>query len=373
MIARSLIAALSLLAVPAFAQEAPPPDSDQPTTAAEAPTAPAQPSEEEKAATAFRAFVTGLRPQALAAGVNPQTFDREVSDLTFDPRVIRADRGQPGGGATSPATPSISINFAPYRRTHVEPVRIGRGRSRYAGLRPQLSAIEAKTGVPESIMLAIYGHETGYGTFTGNYDILRSFATLAYEGRRRALFTTEFIDTLKLIDRGFPRSLLKGSWAGATGYPQFLPSVWLRLAVDGDGDGKADIWRSEPDALASIGNYLSNAGWKPNVPWGVPVVVPSSFDRTGIASPLTSPRCPRVHVRLSRWLTMAEWRAKGLMIAGAPVPADTEMATLIEPDGPGQTAYLLTTNYQAILDYNCSNFYALSVGLLADEVMRPAD
>lgn len=372
MIARSLMAALTLLPAPAFAQEAPPPDSDQPT-AAEAPAAPAEPSEEEKAATAFRAFVTGLRPQALAAGVNPQTFDREVSDLTFDPRVIRADRGQPGGGATSPASPSISINFAPYRRTHVEPVRIGRGRSRYASLRPQLSAIEAKTGVPESIMLAIYGHETGYGTFTGNYDILRSFATLAYEGRRRALFTTEFIDTLKLIDRGFPRSLLKGSWAGATGYPQFLPSVWLRLAVDGDGDGKADIWRSEPDALASIGNYLSNAGWKPNVPWGVPVVVPSTFDRTGLASPLTSPRCPRVHVRLSRWLTMAEWRAKGLMIAGAPVPADDEMATLIEPDGPGQTAYLLTTNYQAILDYNCSNFYALSVGLLADEVMRPAD
>jgi membrane-bound lytic murein transglycosylase B len=373
MIVRVLSAVLLALAtVPVAAQELPPPDTDQPSPATEAPLpAPPEPSEEERAAAAFRAFVTDLRPQALAAGVNPQTFDREVADLTFDPRVVRADRGQPGGGAIG--APSASINFAPYKRTHVDPVRIERGRSRYTGLRPRLAAIEAKTGVPESIMMAIYGHETGYGTFTGNYDILRSFATLAYEGRRRALFTAEFIDTLKLIDRGFPRSLLKGSWAGATGYPQFLPSVWLRLATDGDGDGKADIWRSEADALASIGNYLTNAGWKPNVPWGVAVAVPSTFDRAGLASPLTSPRCPRVHARLSRWQTIAEWRAKGLMIAGAPAPADSELATLIEPDGPGQTAYLLTTNYQAILDYNCSNFYGLSVGLLADEVMRPAE
>ncbi|MDO6412987.1 lytic murein transglycosylase [Sphingomonas sp. BIUV-7] len=368
MISRILIAAL-FVATPIWAQETAPPDTDQSATVAAEPAAPpAEPTAAEREATAFRAFVVGLRPQALAAGVNPQTFDREVADLAFDPRVVRADRGQPGGAI---GAPSASINFAPYKRSHVEPVRIGRGRQRYESLRSQLSAIEAKTGVPESVMLAIYGHETGYGTFTGNYDILRSFATLAYEGRRRALFTAEFIDTLKLIDKGFPRSVMKGSWAGATGFPQFLPSVYLRLGIDGDGNGKADIWRSEADALASIGNYLVNAGWKPNVPWGVPVVVPSTFDRTGLASSLTSPRCPRVHVRLSRWLTIAEWRGKGVMIAGAPVPADSELASLIEPDGPGATAYLLTTNYQAILDYNCSNFYALSVGLLADEVSRP--
>ena len=373
MIARfSLFPAVSLmLAGAALAQEAPPPDQQEGASVGVAPSAapPAEPSEEERQAAAFRAFVTGLRGQTLAAGVQPQTFDREIADLSYDPRVIRADRGQPGGGGLG--APSATLNFAPYRRTHVDAVRIGKGRARYPALRPQLAAVERRTGVPEAIMLAIYGHETGYGTFTGNYDLLRSFATLAYEGRRRALFTAEFIDTLKLIDKGFPRSLLKGSWAGATGYPQFLPSVYLRLATDGDGDGKADIWRSEADALASIGNYLVNAGWKPNVPWGVPVLVPSTFDRTDLASPLTSPRCPRVHARLSRWLTIGEWRARGVAFTGAPVPADTELATLIEPDGPGATAYLATINYQAILDYNCSNFYALSVGLLADEVSRP--
>jgi membrane-bound lytic murein transglycosylase B len=146
--------------------------------------------------------------------------------------------------------------------------------------------------------------------------------------------------------------------------------MFLRLGVDADGDGRANIWSSQTDALASIANYLSNAGWKPNVPWGIPVSVPSSFSRAGLSTRLNSPRCPRVHERHSNWRTMAEWRALGLVSQNGRWPADNEFATLIEPDGPGRTAYLLTTNYRAILDYNCSNFYALSVGLLADAVAR---
>lgn len=317
---------------------------------------------------AFTAFVAGLRSRALAAGVLPATFDRETAGLTFNPRVIRADRGQPGGGAVG--APSGTIDFAPYRRQHVDAARIAGGRRRYPALRPHLEAVERRTGVPEAMMLSIYGHETGYGGFSGSYDLLRSFASLAYDGRRRELFVDEFIATLKLVDRGFPRALLKGSWAGATGYPQFLPSVYLRMGTDGDGDGKADIWTDEADALASIGHYLVDAGWKPNVPWGVAVRVPAGFDRAGIRAPIVSPRCPRVHARLSRWRTIAEWKALGIVIAGSPAPADDEQATLIEPDGPGATAYLATINYQVILDYNCSNFYALAAGLLADEVAR---
>jgi lytic murein transglycosylase len=217
--------------------------------------------------------------------------------------------------------------------------------------------------------MAIFGHETSYGTVTGDFDLLNSLASLAYEGRRRQLFADEFIATMKAMDRGIPRSQLKGSWAGATGYPQFLPSVYLRVAADGDGDGRANIWNSQADALASIANYLSNAGWKPNVPWGIPVSVPSSFSRAGLSTRLTAPRCPRVHERHSRWLTMGEWRRMGVVPLGRSLP-DSELATLLEPDGPGRTAYLLTHNYRTILDYNCSNFYALSVGLLADAVSR---
>jgi membrane-bound lytic murein transglycosylase B len=167
--------------------------------------------------------------------------------------------------------------------------------------------------------MAIYGHETSYGAVTGDFDLANSLATLAYEGRRRQLFADEFIATLRLMDRGYPRSQLKGSWAGATGYPQFLPSMFLRLGVDGDGDGRSDIWRSQADALASIGNYLNNAGWKPRVPWGIRVAVPATLNRVAIGNATNSPRCPRVHDRHSRWLTMREWRALGVVPTGAAI------------------------------------------------------
>ena len=130
--------------------------------------------------------------------------------------------------------------------------------------------------------MSIYGHETSYGSVTGNFDLLPALATLAYEGRRRALFESEFIAALKLLDRGTPRYRLKGSWAGATGYPQFMPTAVLRLAVDGDGDGTRNIWGSEIDGLASIANYLREAGWKANVHWGVPVRVPYNFNRRSV-------------------------------------------------------------------------------------------
>jgi len=146
-----------------------------------------------------------------------------------------------------------------------------------------------------------------------------------------------------------------------------LPGLSADL-LDADGDGRADIWNSEADALAAIGNYLVSGGWKPNVPWGVAVRVPANLDRSTITSRIISPRCPRVHARHSQWRTVGEWRALGIQIMGSNVPANSEMASLLEPDGPGATAYLLTGNYRVILDYNCSNFYALSVGLLADAI-----
>lgn len=316
---------------------------------------------------AFDAFVITLRPQALAAGIRAETFDSIAPTLEPDPRVIRLDRAQPGGNPTT--APSVIPHFAPYRASHIDRPRIEGGKRRYAVLRPLLAGVERDTGVPEAVMLAIYGHETGYGSFSGRYDLLTSFATLAYEGRRRELFTSEFIDTLRLIERGIPRSRLKGSWAGATGNPQFLPSAYLRLGRDGDGDGQVDIWTSEPDTLASIGNYLREAGWRAGEPWGIGVRVPDTLDREAIRTRLASPRCPRVHARHSRWLSIDEWRTLGLTLPSW-APADTVLASLIEPDGPGETAYLVTANYRAILDYNCSNFYALSVGLLADAIVN---
>ncbi|GAA0663101.1 lytic murein transglycosylase [Sphingomonas insulae] len=311
----------------------------------------------------FQAYLPTLRQQAVAAGVTQRTIDAVFPTLTLSERTIQLDRAQPGNPGST-ATPP----FAPYKASHVDAARIGRGRSTYQAQRARLSRVERETGVPESIMVAIWGHETNYGAYTGNFDLLRSLASLAYEGRRRSLFAGEFIAGLKILDRGFPRERLVGSWAGATGNPQFLPSVYLRLARDGDGDGRADIWTSPADTLASIGNYFQNAGWRPGQPWGVAVTVPAGLDRSSVTNRMVSPRCPRVFERHSRWRTMAEWRAAGLIPQGRAWPADSVLATLIEPDGPGATAYLLTSNYRVILDYNCSNFYALSVGLLADAV-----
>jgi membrane-bound lytic murein transglycosylase B len=314
----------------------------------------------------FEAWLPLLRAQAFAAGVSRATIDEVFPTLAFSSRVVELDQAQPGGTAGSSATPP----FAPYRAQHVTPALIAGGRARYHENYTRLMEIGRRYGVTPSVLVAIWGHETSYGAVTGNFDLLSSLATLAYEGRRRQLFADEFVAGLKMIDRGVPRNRLKGSWAGATGYPQFLPSTWLRVAADGDGDGDKDIWRSAPDALASIANYLSNAGWRPGIPWGISVTVPAGLDRNAIKGRLMAPRCPRVHERHSRWLTIAEWRRMGLVSNGGAWPRDSEMASLLEPDGPGRPAFLLTTNYRVILDYNCSNFYALSVGLLADAVSR---
>jgi lytic murein transglycosylase len=316
------------------------------------------------AATSFEAYKARLAALARSGGVREATIASTVPYLRVNNRAIRLDRGQPGAVGNTSYTPP----FEPYRRRHVSSDLIRRGQSRYSSLWPWLSRVEQRTGVPASIMMAIYGHETSYGAVTGSFDIIEALASLAYEGRRRPLFEREFVGALKLLDMGIPRWRLKGSYAGATGYPQFMPTTVLRLRADGDGDGRAEIWSSQVDGLASIGNYLKDAGWKAGVPWGIAVRVPASLDRNAVRNNVTAAECPRVHARHSRPLTMREWRALGVAPLGRSIP-DSEPATLIEPDGRGATAYLLTGNYKAILKYNCSNFYALSVGLLANAIV----
>ena len=311
----------------------------------------------------FRIYLNQVRQRAAREGVSAATLDRVLPSLSYNERVERLDRAQPEGAADAPIP-----NFAPYKAKHVDASRITRGQAKYAELRPMLKRIEDQTGVPEEMMIAIYGHETNYGSVTGNFSAPEALASLAYEGRRRSLFEGELIAVLKMIDRGVPQYAITGSWAGALGKPQFLPSVYLRLARDGDGDGYADIWKSEVDAMTSIANYFVNAGWRRGEEWGFAVSVPSSLNRGAIRSRMASPRCPRVFARHSQWKTIAEWKQLGIAPQRGFWPKDSMMASLIEPDGIGNPGYLLGGNYRVILDYNCSNFYALSVGLLADEL-----
>jgi lytic murein transglycosylase len=322
------------------------------------------PAPPRPAAGGFEAYKQYLVGRARSAGVREATIQSVVPGLTLNDTVIRLDRAQPG----NISNPNYTPPFSPYRRQHVTPDLMSRGAAKYRANYAYLTGIERRFGVEPQVLLAIFGHETSFGRVTGTFDLPQVLATLAYEGRRRSFFEDEFIASLRLLDQGIPRARLRGSYAGATGYPQFMPSVVLRLRTDGDGDGVANIWGSEADALASIAAYLRDAGWKPNVHWGAPVRVPATFNRAAVRTALASPRCPRVYARHSRWLTVREWRALGVLPVGRALP-EGEMASLIEPDGPGATAYLLTTNYRSILDYNCSNFYALSVGLLGDAIV----
>jgi membrane-bound lytic murein transglycosylase B len=224
----------------------------------------------------FDAYVQSLWLKAQARGVSRATFERVTAGLRYNARVVALDRDNLG----SPPSDNTPIPaFAPYKIKHVDAARINGGRRVHNRLLPMLSRIEQRTGVPTSIMIAIYGHETAYGAVTGNFDLPEALATLAYEGRRRSLFEPEFLATLEMVQRGVPRDVLKGSWAGAFGYPQFLPSVYLQVAEDGDGDGVARIWSSEADAIESIGAYLRRAGWRAGQPWGVAVRVPDGFNR----------------------------------------------------------------------------------------------
>lgn len=341
--------------------QAPPPVTQLPRQAE--PVVMLRPAAQVAASTGFETYKNQLAARARAAGVREATIAAVIPALRVNARVVALDRQQPGGPPNSNVIPP----FAPYKARHVTADLITRGAARFQNYRPQLTWLKQRFGVEPQVVMAIFGHETSYGRVTGGFDLIEALATLAYEGRRRAFFEEEFVAALQLLDRGTPRGRLKGSWAGATGFPQFMPSNVLRLATDGDGDGQANLWGSEMDGLASIANYLRDAGWKPNTPWGIAVRVPETLNRQAVRSTLVPPRCPQVFRRHSRWLTMAEWRSLGVQPLGLAL-ADGEMATLIEPDGAGATAYLLTGNYRAILDYNCSNFYALSVGLLADRI-----
>lgn len=312
---------------------------------------------------AFEAYMELLKARARSEGVSEATLRRMTDGLTPNERVIRLDQGQPG----SPTTRGYPA-LAPYIRTHVNPQRIAGGQSVYRAHSAELRAAEREFGVPPQIVVAIFGHETSYGNIRGNFDLSRSLATLAWEGRRRELFASEWVALMKVADKGYARTELVGSYAGAFGNPQFLPSVYLRLAADGDGDGRANIFSNRADTFASIANYFRDAGWRTGQPWGVRAAVPRGFDVDAYKTKLVSPVCSRVHERHSQWKTVGEWRELGVQ-PQQPLPDDT-LTSLFQPDGPGEPAWLLTGNYRVILEYNCSNYYAMSVGLLADEIVN---
>ncbi len=323
-------------------------------------------ADEADDALGFKIWLANYRTAAEARGLKREWLDTGLANITYLPRVVALDRAQPDDSGRRNV-------FADYLARHLTPDRIADGQTRAADNRAALQAAAARTGVAPEIIIGIWGMETSYGRVTGNFDLPSALASLAYDGRRATLFTKELDAAVQMVGEGHAgREQMRGSWAGAFGQSQFLPSSYLAHGADGDGDGRVDIWNSVPDTLASIGRYLADAGWQRGTGWGFRTIVPAGFDRDSVVNPVAPTMCIKPLSRHSVALPASEWRARGFLPINAAWPTDSVPMTLVEPDGPGQGAYLTTPNYRAIMDYNCSNFYALSVALLGDAVATAA-
>lgn len=300
--------------------------------------------------TDFYGWLADFRARAASGGWSQELLDRELTGLTPDLRVLGLDRRQP----------ELSKPMGDYMRGAVSDNRISMGQMRRSNL-TALAAIEARFGVPSQVLIAIWGVESGYGAVMGQYDVIRSMATLAAQGRRRAWAEAQIFAALKIISTAeATREQLKGSWAGAMGQTQFLPETYVNAAVDFDGDGRRDIWGSSVDALASAANLLVTGGWKPGQPWAREVLLPAGFDFGLSEGPNLAPTA---------------WAGLGLRPADGWgwTPADADLpATLILPAGAKGPAFLVFANHMAIRTYNNATAYALAVGLLADRIAGAA-
>src|SRR6476469_1024469 len=308
----------------------------------------------------FTQFIASLWPEAQAAGVSRATFDAETRSLEPDyqlPDLILP--GRPATGAPSQAefvqVPADYLKEASIARLAAEGQRL------MAKHRAALAAIEARFGVPATIMLAIWGRETDYGRYTLPYDGLRVLATQAYVGRRKDQYRGEFILALKMLGDGeVSRKDMRSSWAGATGLTQFLPSEYYKHGVDLDGDGRVDIWHSVPDALASAAKQLVNKGWQPGLRWAYEVRAPGNVDFTmGV---------PEVQRPIGEWLRAGFVPVRGQKLSAA---EQAQPASLLQPEGIYGPSFLTTKNYFVIKEYNFSDLYVLYVGHLSDRMASP--
>ena len=289
----------------------------------------------------FRAFLESLWPKAKARGITRATFDFALSGLQPDTEAMALTRRQPEYGKAVGA----------YLGSMVSQARIQGGIRRLADWRATLDAAERRFGVDREILIAIWGIETGFGANPGSKSVIRSLASTSFARYKGDLFQDELIDALLILQQGdVPRERMVGSWAGAMGQPQFIPSSYLKWAVDFSGDGRRDIWTNVPDVLGSIANYLKAHGWVTGLPWGFEVTLPRQFDFR--------------HSRAS----FADWAALGVRRSdGRAFPAQGE-AILFFPSGIRGPAFLATENFNVLKTYNTSDVYALAIGHLADRL-----
>ncbi|NVD36925.1 lytic murein transglycosylase [Marinobacter lutaoensis] len=293
----------------------------------------------------FEQCKTKLRQLAIEAGVSERTAREVLADARHLDRVIELDRQQP----------EFTTPFADYLNRRVNDDRVRRGRELLREHRALLDRVTRETGVPAPYLVAFWGLETNFGSYFGKMSVPSALATLACDDRRTTLFTQQLIAALRIIDEGaIAAADMEGSWAGAMGHVQFMPTVFLKHAVDADGDGRRDLWHSLPDAMMSAGRFLQSMGWNGDYRWGREVLLPAGFDYA---------------LADGRRLPLAEWRRLGIHDAfGQPLAHEPIDARLIVPAGHRGPAFLVYDNFDVILGWNRSEFYALAVGYLADRV-----
>lgn len=297
----------------------------------------------------FTAWLADLRKQARGQGIREETLVAALDNVQPIPRVLELDKAQP----------EFKLTFKKYMERVVPLSRVEKGRKMMKTHADLLREISGKYGVPARFVVALWGIETDFGRVTGGFSVIPALATLAYDGRRSAFFRGELLNALQILDQGHiaPAAMI-GSWAGAMGQVQFMPSSFLKYAVDEDGDGRRDIWGTTPDALASAANYLSKLGWRDDYGWGRQVRTPAGFD----------PALLGLETRKS----LEEWDNLGVTTEdGQPLPKRNLNASIISPESGSDDRFLIYDNYRIIMKWNRSHFFALAVGHLADRIGSP--
>jgi membrane-bound lytic murein transglycosylase B len=294
----------------------------------------------------FAQWLAGLRRDAAAQGVPAATLDSALNGVQPLPRVLELDQKQP----------ESTITLDRYLANVVKPERIEKGRKLKLENKMLLRVVSDRYGVPPKTIMALWAVESGFGASMGTFKVVDALATLAFDGRRPELFRAELISALKILGRGRLESEdLKGSWAGAMGQVQFMPSTYLHYAVNFNHEGQPDIWHTQGDVFASAANYLSTLGWKRDESWGREVSLPANFDSGSIGLPVKH--------------TVTEWGRLGVRrVGGAKLPPSTVAGSIVAPDGPGGRAFLVYDNFRTIMKWNHSTYFALAVNMLADGI-----
>lgn len=292
-------------------------------------------------------WVADVKREALAQGISPELFDEAFAGIHEPSRQIKSFMH---------SQPEHRLTFLKYRSSRVDNYRIAIGRKEYKKNKEVLESAASKYGVNPCFIVSFWGMETSYGTYMGNFPVIKALATLAYDSKRKDFFRKELFIALRILNEGHVSLAdFKGEWAGASGQPQFLPSSWVKYAVDFDGDGRKDIWKSKPDVFASIANYMKQNGWKTGEPWAIQVTLPKKFDMAMEGKTITKP--------------VSEWNALGVRTeSGQPLPFPDANASIVQPLG-GPT-FLAFPNYKMILRYNNSIYYAGAIGYLADKICQ---